>query len=84
MIFLTDYMFARMPPNVDNYIWIFNVEGFGYSQCYIDQMKNLIKMIQTTYVSSNHKILVVNPNLVTRMVWNTLKPFLNERIKRKV
>ena len=77
-------MFARMPTNIDNYVWIMNLDGFGYSHCYMDAMKSIITLIQTTYVSTNFKVVCAYPNFVTKMVWNTLKPFLNERIKSKV
>lgn len=71
---------ATMPPNVDQYTWIFDLSGFGYSDFYLDSMKQIINAIQKIFVNTTIKIACANPNFVTRMVWNTLKPFLNERV----
>ena len=83
-MFLNDYIFATLPGNVDSYVWIFNLEGFGYSHFYLEAMKDVINTIQKVLVTTNHKFVCANPNFVTRMVWQTLQPFLNERIKQKV
>ena len=84
IMFLTDYLFATMPANRDSYIWVFNLEGFGYAHCYMETIKQCIKTIQAIFVNTNHKVVCGNPNLVTRMVWNTLQPFLSDRVKQKV
>lgn len=81
---LTDYLFATMPVQCDTYIWLFNLEGFGYEHLYIEPMKEVINTIQKIFVSTNHRIVCAYPNFVTRMVWRTLQPFFNERIKQKV
>lgn len=65
-----------MPPNVDQYIWVFNLEGFGYSDFYIEPMKSIITTLQKVFINTNNKIVCAHPNFVTRMVWNSLNPFL--------
>ena len=30
ILFIKDYVFATMPPTVDSYVWVFNIDGFGY------------------------------------------------------
>ena len=83
-MFVADYVFARMPPNVDKYTWLFNLEGFGYSHMYLDAMKGFINTIQSVYVNTNQKLVCCYPNFVTRMVWKTLQPFLSVNVKNKV
>ena len=73
-----------MPPNIDSYIWIFDLEGFGYSDFYLDSMKRIISAIQKVFVNTVIKIACANPNWATKVVWNTLKPFLNERVIQKI
>ena len=41
-MFLTDHIFATLPPNVDTYIWIFDLEGFGYNHFYLEASKQII------------------------------------------
>mmetsp|Transcript_3656 Transcript_3656/g.4885 ORF Transcript_3656/g.4885 Transcript_3656/m.4885 type:complete len:122 (-) Transcript_3656:103-468(-) len=84
MMFLSDYIYARLPNNIDNFIWIFDLEGFGYQHCFYDHMKRCITLISQVFVGNNQKIVCTRPNFVTRMVWNTLSPFLTERVRNKV
>ena len=72
MLYLTDYVFARLPPNVDNFILVLDLEGFGYQHCYYEQIKECITLMTKLIVSSNQKIVCANPNMITRMVWSTL------------
>ena len=84
MVFLNDYIYARLPNNIDNFIWIFDLEGFGYQHCYYDNMKQSIALIQQLFVGCNQKIVCARPNFVTRMVWNTVSPVLSQRVRDKV
>ena len=53
MMFLHDYIYARLPNNIDHFIWIFDLEGFGYQHCYYDQMKQSITLISNVFVGAN-------------------------------
>lgn len=76
-MFTTDYVFARMPPNVDKYSWLFSMDGFGYSHMYIDAIKGFVNTINGVYVNVNHKLVCCYPNFVTRIVWKSMCPFLS-------
>ena len=73
-----------MPATVDSYIWIFHIDGFGYEQFYINDIKLVITTLLTVLVNTKHKMVCCFPNFVTRMAHKSLTPFLNERIKRKI
>ena len=45
IVLLTDYLFSTMPPTCDSYIWLFDLEGFGYEHLYIEPMKEVINTI---------------------------------------
>ena len=45
MMFLTDHIFATMPPQMDSYIWVFNLEGFGYQHFFFEAMKSIVSYI---------------------------------------
>ena len=83
-MFIKDYVFATMPVTVDSYIWVFNIEGFGYQHFYIDAIKQILNTLLKVFVNTNHKIMCCFPNMITRMINKTLQPFLNERIRSKI
>ena len=83
-MFIADYVFARMPPNVDKYNWLFNLEGYGYSHMYLDAMKGFVNTIQSVYVNTNHRLVSYQPNFATSLVWKTISPFLSDNVKNKV
>lgn len=84
ILLIKDYVFATMPPTVDQYIWIFNLEGFGYNHFYMEDIKMIITTLLKVFVNTNHKIVCCYPNFVTRMAHKAVLPFLNERIRRKI
>ena len=61
-----------MPPTVDSYVWVFNINGFGYQHLYLDEIKQVINTLLKVFVNTNHKIVCCYPNLVTRMAHKSL------------
>ena len=73
-----------MPPTVDSYVWVFNIDGFGYSHFFIDDIKQVIDFLLKVFANTNYKIVCCYPNFVTRMAHKSLSYLMNERIKKKV
>ena len=79
IMFMNDYLYATMPSNCDNSIWIFDVEDMGYSHVYMDEIKAIIKVCSDAFQNTNNKTVVINAGFVTKMCWNMIKPFLEEQ-----
>ena len=84
MMVMVDYIYATMPRNLDNYAWIIDLSGAGWKHFYLDTMKGIADAIHKNHVNTNHKIVCIYPNFITRMCWKTISPFLAERVKAKI
>jgi hypothetical protein len=71
--------------NDKNWIWILDLKHFGINNFMeISNGIALAKLITEKYSKNLQNIIVINTNIYTSTIFNIIKPFLNENVRRLV
>lgn len=75
-----DGILSEMPKN-KNWIWIFDGTNYGLHHfLQIELAIDLAKLITSKFSDNLNKIIIINPTIYIRSIYNVVKPFLSEKI----
>ena len=77
-IFSIESAIQKMPFYVDQYVVIFDFKGAKSENVNISQAKKLMPIFSNFYPDRLGTMFVVNPNLIMKIGWTTLKPFMDK------
>lgn len=68
-----------------DWIWVIDLKDYGIKEMLeINCTIAIINLIKEKYSKTLQKIIVINTNSYTKIIYNTIKPFLNKRMKDMV
>ena len=73
-----------MKPGVEQYNFIADLTDLSKENVSFGQFKTAAKALMRNFPQYNHKMYVVNGGFLVKMLYNTIKPILRERHKKKV
>ena len=83
-IFTMEQAISRMPFYVDQYVVIFDFKNTKSENVNISAAKKLMPVFMNYYPDRLGQMFIVNPNLIMKIGWATIKPFLDKVTINKV
>jgi hypothetical protein len=77
-------VFSEIPKN-KKWVWIFDSIDFNFNHfMQINVGIQLAKLISNKFSHNLLKIIIINPTIYISLMYNTLNPFLSDRIKQVI
>ncbi|XP_062026030.1 uncharacterized protein LOC133742387 isoform X2 [Rosa rugosa] len=84
VVYAFDKICARMPPGQEKFIFIGDLEGWGYSNSDIRAYLGAVSILQDYYPERLGKMFVVHVPFVFMTVWKIICPFIDNKTKEKI
>ncbi|XP_050376252.1 uncharacterized protein LOC126793698 [Argentina anserina] len=84
VVYAFDKICARMPPGQEKFIFIGDLEGWGYSNSDIRGYLGALSILQDYYPERLWKIFIVHVPFVFMTVWKIFCPFIDNKTKQKI
>lgn len=83
MMYFLDSVVSKLPKNLDNVLFIYDVKDVGYKNFSKEVGLALIKTASRVFIGTVYKQVVMNSGYTVRMIWGMCSPFIHERSKKK-
>ena len=83
-IFNVEQAIQKMPYYIDQYVVIFDFKNTKSENVNISSAKKLMPVFMNYYPDRLGLMFIVNPNLLMKIGWATIKPFLDKVTINKV
>ncbi|KAL6177715.1 hypothetical protein ACLB2K_049239 [Fragaria x ananassa] len=84
VVYAFDKLCARMPPGQEKFIFIGDLEGWGYSNSDIRAYLGALSILQDYYPERLGKMFIVHVPFVFMTVWKIVCPFIDNKTKEKI
>ncbi|XP_024172997.1 phosphatidylinositol transfer protein 3 isoform X2 [Rosa chinensis] len=84
VVYAFDKICARMPPGQEKFIFIGDLEGWGYSNSDIRAYLGAVSILQDYYPERLGKMFVVHVPFLFTTVWKIICPFIDNKTKEKI
>ena len=73
-----------MPPNVDQFIMVFDLNNCGYANSSLSHVKMLFPFLENCFRRRQFCTIIIRSNWTMKAVQSMIMPFLNESTKQKI
>ena len=70
-----------MSKSVDQFILVLDLEGFGYSNIDLKQIKTLVPVLSDNYSEALHTMFLIKGGYLFKAIYAAIKPFIYEETK---
>ncbi|KAK9926508.1 hypothetical protein M0R45_023736 [Rubus argutus] len=84
VVYCFDKMCARMPSGQEKFVFIGDLEGWGYSNSDIRAYIAALSILQDYYPERLRKMFIVHAPFVFMTIWKLVCPFIDSNTKKKI
>lgn len=84
VVYSLDKICSRMPPGVEKFTGIADVQGWGYSNCDIRAYLGSLSILQDCYPERLGKMYLIHVPYIFMKVWKMVYPFIDSNTRDKI
>nr|XP_023885340.1 phosphatidylinositol transfer protein 3-like [Quercus suber] len=84
VVYGLDKLCSRMPPGQEKFVFIADLEGWGYSNSDIRAYLGALSILQDFYPERLGKVFIIHAPYIFMTVWKIVYPFIDKNTKKKI
>ncbi|XP_047317524.1 phosphatidylinositol transfer protein 3-like [Impatiens glandulifera] len=84
VVYFLDKVISRMPSGQEKFVFIGDLDGWGYANIDIRACLGALTVLQDFYPERLGKLFIVNAPYIFMMVWKMITPFIDNNTKKKI
>ncbi|KAM3752183.1 hypothetical protein ACB098_04G169300 [Castanea mollissima] len=84
VVYGLDKLCSRMPPGQEKFVFIADLEGWGYSNSDIRAYLGALSILQDFYPERLGKVFIIHASYIFMTVWKIVYPFIDKNTKKKI